>query len=100
MNVRSSFLLLLFSLALLVVGSVAQTCANNDDESCTLNNDAEQQAQAAAADPRRTISINNLSKYRADIHYDDGRFGKSSKPFLQMENLLHPSIHLWDTVSS
>ena len=81
MNVRSSFLLLLFSLALLVVGGVAQTCTNNDDESCTLNDDAEQQPQAAAAaaaaaDPKRTISINNLSKYRADIHYDDGRFGK------------------------
>ena len=77
MNVRSSFLLLLLSLVLLVVGSVAQTCTNNDDETCTLNDDAEQQQKAAAAaDPKRTISINNLSKYRADIHYDDGRFGK------------------------
>ncbi|KAL7497778.1 hypothetical protein ACHAWT_010195 [Skeletonema menzelii] len=72
MNVRSSFLLLSLVLLISTLGGVAQTCANDE---CT-NNDADAQAQQQAADPKRQISISNLSKYRADIHYDDGRFGK------------------------
>jgi hypothetical protein len=65
---------LLFSTLLLsVVAHSSQTCANGDDTTtCTATTNDDKDAN----DPRRKITIHNLSNYRADIHYDDGRFGK------------------------
>ena len=66
MKVKLSVLLLSLVLLVSTLGGVAQTCANGDD-TCRANIDTQKQA----SDPRRTITIDNLSKYRADIHYDD-----------------------------
>ena len=76
MKVRLSFLLssLILLVSTLGYSVVAQTCAPGDD-TCTANknnNAPPQQPQ----NPKRQITIDNLSKYRVDIHYDDGRFGK------------------------
>ena len=76
--VKSSFLL---SLLLLVVSTwkgSSQTCANGDDDTCTTSTNNNNNNNINEDDPKRkiTISITNLSNYRADIHFDDGRFGK------------------------
>jgi len=84
MNVKKSPFLFLSVLLLISTllggGGVAQTsCTNgddNDDDTTTCTETANNEDTAAAADPRRKITIRNLSNYRADIHYDDGRFGK------------------------
>ena len=101
MSVRLSSLLLQFLLLLVVStpllllgvanGDQVTSCANNgngDDETCTKpnnnNEDIQQQpstpannnADSKKDDQRRILTIENLSSYRADIHYDDGRFGQ------------------------
>ena len=66
--------LLFISLLLLidVARGQQQTCVDNGDETCSSNNSANDDEN----NPRRTVFIENLSNYRADVHYDDGRFGK------------------------
>ena len=66
-------LLLLSSLLLLIGVARGQTCVDNGDETCSSNS---ANANDDENNPRRTVFIENLSNYRADIHYDDGRFGK------------------------
>ena len=78
MKVKASFLLSSLILLVSALGSVvAQTCTPGDD-TCTSSNNRNN-ASPPPQQPKnhkRTITIDNLSKYRADIHYDDGRFGK------------------------
>ena len=60
-----NFLFLLFLISSIVYAQ-EQTCTQGD-ETCSVN----------TANPNRKVvaSFQNLSPYRVDVHYDDGRFG-------------------------
>lgn len=65
-----------------IVAGADSSCTNDGEggkETCTANDDSDEGSNNSPPEPRRaqflSATFQNLSKYRADIHYDDGRFG-------------------------
>jgi len=90
---RCIFIALLFALALVILASAQPeeaTCSgssNGDDKSCldpqqgvqrnaNANAGSGSSGRRTNADARVNAIFRNESPYRADIHYDDGRFGR------------------------